>query len=76
MPELWPELAPILAAHSTLGRDMNGRTLYAERVAWVERQAYDQGEQDFALACLEAIDSETAAAMAEEMEAARQERSR
>lgn len=76
MPELWPELAPILAGHSSLGRDANGRTLYAERVAWVSRQDYDRAEQDFALACFEAIEGELAEVQIEEAEERERERRR
>lgn len=76
MPELWPELEPVLVGYHQLGRDANGATLHTERESWLRaNRIRDRGERTAFHRLWLAADSESARVRNEQLRAAR-ERSR
>ena len=63
VPEPWPEVAEVLAGWRRLGRDANGQTLYAERLAlFGELGLTEPGEREAWQVLLDAADAELAEA--------------
>lgn len=73
VPEPWPEVAEVLAGWRRLGRDANGQTLYAERLALLgELGLTEAGEREAWQALFDAADDELAKARKAELEAMRE----
>jgi len=74
VPELWPELEPVLCGYFQLGRDANGSTLHAERESWLRaNRVRDRGERAAYHHLWLAADAESARVRNEQMRAAREQ---